>query len=96
MINDSFVEQLAWEPTREEAILDLNMQALVQEVPVGEPLCNSNYNIITFNILAGGNKPKKSTMPICNFRKSNCTKMRKLVRKKFKGAFKNIKDLQVA
>lgn len=82
---DCFLEQLSLELTREEAIVDLipcNTQDLAQEVSVGEPLCNSNHNQITFNILVRGNKPKKSITPICNFRKEKYTKVPKLVRKK--------------
>lgn len=65
VINGYFPEQLILEPRGEEAILDINLsniEDLVQEVPISKPLCNSYCNIITFNILAGGRKPKKSTM----------------------------------
>lgn len=75
------------EPTIKEAILDLilrSAQDLVQEVTVGEPFCNSEHNIITFNMLAGGSKPKKSTTLTYNYRKRTYTKMRKLEVKRSK------------
>lgn len=65
VINDFFLEQLILEPTEGEAILHLilsNTQDLVQKRSAGEPLGNSDHNIITFDNLAGGSKLKKSSL----------------------------------
>ncbi|XP_059827241.1 uncharacterized protein LOC132394851 [Hypanus sabinus] len=50
-LQDAFLEQLVWEPTRDKAILDLvlcNDQDLISDLEVKEPLGGSDHNIISF------------------------------------------------
>uniref|UniRef100_K7EXX2 Endonuclease/exonuclease/phosphatase domain-containing protein n=1 Tax=Pelodiscus sinensis TaxID=13735 RepID=K7EXX2_PELSI len=98
-LNDCFLEQLVQEPTRGEAILDLvlsGVQDQVQEITVTGPLGNSDHNIITFNIPVVGRTPQQSSTLAFNFKKGNYTKMRRLVKQKLKGTVTRAKSLKAA
>uniref|UniRef100_K7EZM4 Endonuclease/exonuclease/phosphatase domain-containing protein n=1 Tax=Pelodiscus sinensis TaxID=13735 RepID=K7EZM4_PELSI len=98
-LNDCFLEQLVQEPTRGEAILDLvlsGVQDQVQDITVTGPLGNSDHNIITFNIPVVGRTPQQSSTLAFNFKKGNYTKMRRLVKQKLKGTVTRAKSLKAA
>uniref|UniRef100_K7EWP2 Endonuclease/exonuclease/phosphatase domain-containing protein n=1 Tax=Pelodiscus sinensis TaxID=13735 RepID=K7EWP2_PELSI len=98
-LNDCFLEQLVQEPTRGEAILDLvlsGVQDQVQDITVTGPLGNSDHNIITFNIPVVGRTPQQSSTLAFNFKKGNYTKMRRFVKQKLKGTVTRAKSLKAA
>uniref|UniRef100_K7EZ72 Endonuclease/exonuclease/phosphatase domain-containing protein n=1 Tax=Pelodiscus sinensis TaxID=13735 RepID=K7EZ72_PELSI len=98
-LNDCFLEQLVQEPTRGEAILDLvlsGVQDQVQDITVTGPLGNSDHNIITFNIPVVGRTPQQSSTLAFNFKKGNYTKMRRIVKQKLKGTVTRAKSLKAA
>lgn len=67
-----------------------------REVNIAERLSNSDNDVIKFNILGGGEMPKKPTTIAFNFKTGNYTKMRKLVRWQLKGTVTSGKCLQTA
>ena len=80
---ENFLTQLVQTPTRKDEILDyvlVNEDDLVTNLEIGEPLGNSDHNIIRFSINNFFEKHAKNLESIPNFRKGDYDNMRLYMR----------------